>query len=106
MPLDANADTFQTLVAKGNVLLDFWGPRCAPCLALMPLVEELEHRYVDRLQVVKVNTPENRAICRELRVMGLPTYVLYRDGKEVERLIGNPTIGEIEEAVERLVEGG
>lgn len=105
MPLDADADTFQTLLARGNVLLDFWGPRCAPCLALMPLVEELENRYGDKLQVVKVNAPENRSICRELQVMGLPTYVLYRDGTEIERLIGDPTIGEIEEAVQRLIEG-
>jgi thioredoxin 1 len=105
MALDADTDTFQALVGRGNVLLDFWGPRCAPCMALMPLVEGLEHRYGDQLQVVKVNAPENRSICRDLRVMGLPTYVLYRDGAEVERLIGDPTIGEIEEAVERLVGG-
>jgi thioredoxin 1 len=106
MAVDATPDTFPGLVAEGNVLVDFWGPRCQPCLALMPAVEALESAYDGRLALVKVNAPENREVCRELRVAGLPTYLPYRDGAEVERLTGNPTRGDIEAAVTRLVEGG
>ena len=106
MPVDATVETFDSLVAEGNVLLDFWGPRCAPCLALMPAVEALEERHDGRLRLVKVNAPENRAICRDLRVMGLPSYLLFKDGREIERLIGDPTIEEIETAVAYLMEGG
>ena len=54
---------------------------------------------------MKVNAPENRQVCRELRVLGLPTYVLYRDGAEVERLTGDPSREDIEQAVARLVDG-
>ena len=46
----------------GNVLIDFWGPRCVPCLALMPAVEKLEEEYGGRFTLVKVNAPENRQI--------------------------------------------
>ena len=106
MPVDASPETFQAEVAQGNVLVDFWGPRCQPCLALMPAVEALEERHAGRLRLVKVNATENRAICRELGVLGLPTYVLYRDGVEVERLTGDPTRGDIEAAVVRLIEQG
>ena len=106
MIVDATAETFGSLVAEGNVLLDFWGPKCAPCLALMPAVEALEERHEDRLRLVKVNAPENRGICRELRVMGLPSYLLFKDGREIERLTGDPTIEEIEAAVTNLMEGG
>jgi thioredoxin 1 len=106
MPVDATPETFATLVEEGNILVDFWGPRCQPCLALMPAVEALEEAYAGRLMVVKVNAPENREVCRELRVMGLPTYVLYRDGAEIERLTGNPSRADIESAVEKLIEGG
>jgi thioredoxin 1 len=106
MPVDATADTFASFLAEGNVLLDFWGPRCAPCLALMPAVEALEEHHGGMLKLVKVNATENRAICRELRVMGLPSYLLFKDGREIERLTGDPTIEEIETAVERLMEGG
>ena len=106
MAIDATPETFPSLVEEGNVLVDFWGPRCQPCLALMPAVEALEETYGDRLTLVKVNAPDNRTVCRDLRVMGLPTYLLYRNGAEVERLTGDPTRAEIEAAVARLVEGG
>lgn len=106
MTTDATAETFTSLVAKGNVLVDVWGPRCAPCLALMPAVEALEERYEGRLRLVKLNAPENRQICRDLRVIGLPSYLLFRNGQEFERLVGDPTIEEIEAGVARLVEGG
>ncbi len=105
MGLDATVDSFDELVAKGNVLIDFWGPQCAPCLALMPAVEELERKYADRVRLVKVNAPENRQVCRDLRVAGLPTYVTYRDGKEVERLTGSPTVEDVESAIKRLTGG-
>lgn len=106
MPVDATPETFPDLVAEGNVLVDFWGPSCQPCLAMMPAVLELEQRWEGRLRLVKVNAPDNRRVCRDLRVFGLPTYVLYRDGAEVERLTGDPSRADIEAAVEQLVEGG
>jgi thioredoxin 1 len=107
MPVDATVENYRDLVSSGNVLVDFWGPRCRPCLALMPAVEALEARHDGRLQLVKVNAPENRAICRELGVFGLPTYLLYRDGVEVQRLTGDPTRSDIEAAVAGVLrEGG
>ena len=80
MAVDATPETFAGLVADGNVLVDFWGPRCQPCIALMPAVEALEESYGGRVRLVKVNAPDNRQVCRDLRVAGLPTYLLYRDG--------------------------
>jgi thioredoxin-like negative regulator of GroEL len=110
MAVDATVESFHDLVQQGNVLVDFWGPQCAPCLALMPHVDEMEGRYGGSLRVVKVNAPENRKICRDLRVIGLPTYVLYRSGDEVERLSGDPSLVDIERAVARTLartlEGG
>jgi thioredoxin 1 len=104
--VEATPETFSDLVAEGTVLVDFWGPRCQPCIALMPAVEALVESYEGRLALVKVNAPENRQVCRDLRVLGLPTYVLYRDGAEVERLTGDPSRADIETAVARLMEGG
>jgi thioredoxin 1 len=105
MAVEATPETFSDLVAEGNVLVDFWGPRCQPCLALMPAVEALEQAYDGRLRLVKVNAPDNRQVCRDLKVFGLPTYVLYRDGAEVERLTGDPSRADIEAAVKKLVDG-
>ena len=104
--IDATVETFDDLVREGEVLVDIWGPQCAPCLALMPAVEELAARYATRIRVVKINAPENRKICRDLRVAGLPAYLTMRDGVEVERLTSGGTTAEaIEAAVVRLLEG-
>lgn len=87
---EVSKDTFQAEVEEstGLVLVDFWGPSCQPCLALMPHVEELSETYKDKLTVVKVDSSKNRRLCINLAVMNLPTFLLYQDGKEVERLSG------------------
>ena len=108
MPVDATVETFGDLTSKGSVLVDFWGPRCQPCLAMMPTIAKLEEDAAGAVRVVKVSAPENRQICRDLRVFGLPTYVLMRDGIELERLTGDVTKEQVEKAFETLksVEGG
>jgi thioredoxin 1 len=106
--IDATVETFDGLAGEGTgeVLVDIWGPQCQPCLALMPAVEALEETYGDRVRFVKVNAPDNRKICRDLRVAGLPAYITMRDGIEVERLTSNGTTPEqIEAAIVRLTEG-
>jgi thioredoxin 1 len=104
--IDATVETFDDLVRGGEVLIDIWGPQCQPCLALMPAVEALERTYGDRVRFVKVNAPDNRKVCRDLRVAGLPAYITMRDGVEVERLTSNGTTPEqIEEAIVRLMDG-
>ena len=104
--IEATVDTFADLSAVGDVLVDIWGPQCQPCLALMPAVEALEATYGDRVRFLKVNAPDNRKVCRDLRVAGLPAYLTMRDGVEVERLTSNGTTPEqIQQAIIRLLDG-
>ena len=104
--IEATVDTFAALSGVGDVLIDIWGPQCQPCLALMPAVESLEAAYGDRVKFLSVNAPDNRAVCRDLRVAGLPAYLTMRDGVEVERLTSNGTTPEqIEQAIIRLLDG-
>ena len=104
--IEATVETFEQLSADGPVLVDIWGPQCQPCLALMPAVEALAETYGDRVRFLKVNAPDNRKVCRDLRVAGLPAYVTLRDGIEVERLTSNATTpGQIEQAILRLLDG-
>jgi thioredoxin 1 len=108
MSVDATVDTYHDLTGEGSVLVDFWGPRCQPCLAMMPTIAKLEEEAAGAVRVVKVNSAENRDICRDLRVFGLPTYVLMRDGEEFERLSGEVSKSDIERAFAMLgaTEGG
>jgi len=104
--IEATVETFDELSCEGEVLVDIWGPQCQPCLALMPAIESLAEAYGDRVRFLKVNAPDNRKICRDLRVAGLPAYLTMRDGVEVERLTSNGTTPEqIEEAIVRLMNG-
>lgn len=106
MPTDATVDTYHDLTSEGSVLVDFWGPRCQPCLAMMPTIAKLEEEAEGAVRVVKVNSAENREVCRELRVFGLPTYVLMRDGEELERLSGEVSKDDIERAFATLAATG
>ena len=82
---DATKDDFFELVADGTVLVDVWGPSCQRCLALFPHVYALAARRPD-LRVVKLEAPKARRICIQLGLMGLPAFLLFRDGQEVGRL--------------------
>jgi thioredoxin 1 len=106
MPVEATVDTYHDLTSDGSVLVDFWGPRCQPCLAMMPTIAQLEDEAGGAVRVVKVNSAENRDICRELRVFGLPTYVLMQNGEELERLSGDVSKNDIERAFATLAKGG
>jgi thioredoxin 1 len=102
MPIDLSSDIFEQEVVKSTVpvLVDFWGPKCAPCLALMPQVESLETKYGASIKITKVDASQNRRMCLNLKVLGLPTFLIYKVGKEVARLTGDAlTIGEIETAL-------
>lgn len=90
MAIELSRDNFESevLQSKEPVLVDFWGPQCKPCMVLMPVVEGLEREYKGRLKVAKVNAVENRMLCAKLRVMSLPTFLIYKDGVEIDRLLG------------------
>ena len=104
--IDVTDDTYDDLASTGPVLLDVWGPDCAPCVAMMPQVEELARRYEGRVTILKLEGPEHRRLCRTLRVAGMPTYITMRDGGEVERLTGNGVSpADLEAAIERLLDG-
>ena len=102
MPVDATPDTYKELTSEGSVFVDFWGPRCQPCLAMMPTIAKLEEESAGSVRVVKVNSAENRQVCRDLRVFGLPTYILIRDGEELERLTGEVSREDVERAFATL----
>jgi thioredoxin 1 len=72
---------------------------------MMPTIKELEDDADGAVRVVKVDSTQNRDVCRELRVFGLPTYILMRDGEELERLSGDVTKQQVQEAFATLKGG-
>lgn len=89
-PLHVTDESFQQDVLDSDkpVLLDFWAPWCGPCRMLGPIVEELAADYDGRAVIAKMNTDENGEASRKFGIMGIPTLIIFRDGEEVERLVG------------------
>lgn len=85
------------------VLVDFWGPKCVPCMGLMPLVEELAAKYAGKVKFCKVNTTENRRLAIQVKVMSLPTFQFYNKGELVAELNGQFGQTEIEEKLNGLI---
>lgn len=105
MAIELNRDNYESETVESNemVLVDFWGEKCIPCKALSPTVDQLEIEYEGKLKVAKVNAPENRMLCAKLRVLSLPTFILYSNGNESKRLTGEKIKpNELKNAVKEL----
>ncbi len=88
--IELNKDNFEAevLQAAGPVLVDFWGDKCEPCKALMPEVHKLAEKYGDKIKMCKLNTGENRRLAIGQKVMGLPTFIVYKNGEKVKEISG------------------
>ena len=91
--IEINKDNFDQEVLQSDkpVIVDFWGPKCGPCLALLPKVEELAKEYEGKVKFCKVDTSANRRLAISQNVMGLPTVVLYKNGQKVKELARDVT---------------
>jgi thioredoxin len=84
------------------VVVDFWAPWCAPCRAIAPAVEQLADEYAGRVVFAKLNTDDNPRIMSRHGVMGLPTLVLFKGGREAGRLVGLQSKAAIKRAVDQI----
>ena len=82
--------TFDGEVLKSNtpVLVDFWAVWCGPCRMIAPIVDDIANEYDGRIRVMKLDVDENQMTAMNYGVMGIPTLILFKDGKAVERITG------------------
>jgi thioredoxin 1 len=88
--LHVSDDTFEKEVLQSSqpVLVDFYADWCGPCRAIAPIVEEIARDLSDRLKVVKIDVDQNPQTAMQYGVQSIPTLIIFKNGKEVERLIG------------------
>ncbi|MBM7855014.1 thioredoxin 1 [Desulfohalotomaculum tongense] len=83
------------------VLVDFWAEWCGPCKMIAPELEKLAGELTGKVQVAKINVDDNRGTPGEYQVMSIPTMVLFKDGREVERIIGFRKADELKKMIEK-----
>ena len=90
MALRVNEDNFETEVLKSEipVLADFYSDSCVPCKRLSPVLAEIEEELTDSLRIVKININFDIALAEKYEVLSAPTLILFKNGTEVQRLIG------------------
>jgi thioredoxin 2 len=89
-PVAVSDQTFErdVLQSKLPVLVDLWAPWCGPCRTIAPTLEAVAQEKAGRLRVAKVNVDENPITADRLGVQGIPTMILFKDGSEVDRIVG------------------
>jgi len=94
--------TFEADVLKADkpVLVDFWAEWCAPCRMLAPTVEAVAEKYAGNARVVKLNVDQNPSVSQRFGIKGIPTLILFKNGKEEERVVGATS----EQAISRMLD--
>jgi thioredoxin 1 len=92
--------TFEELInSETPVLLDFFATWCGPCHAMTPILKELKNELGDQVRIVKIDVDKNTDLATQMRVMGVPTFMLYKNSQELWRQPGMVT----KEALKKVV---
>ena len=103
--LHLSDDSFELEVLKSStpVLVDFWASWCAPCKAISPVVDGLAAEYDGKVKIAKLNVDENPATPGKYGVRGIPTLILFKDGKVLDQVVGAVPKNQLEGLIKKAL---
>jgi thioredoxin 1 len=96
----------QVLQSSEPVLVDFWAEWCGPCKMIAPILDELATSYAGKLKVAKVNIDHNQKTPRNYNVRGIPTLMIFKNGKVEATQIGAVSKSQLTQLIDRSIGGG
>ena len=104
-PVTVTDATFSDVVERAGlpVLLDAWAPWCAPCRMIAPVVDQLAKDMAGKVRVGKLNVDENPRTAARFDLRSIPTLLVIKDGREIDRIVGVQPKGEIVRRLERAI---
>ncbi|MGD8346101.1 MAG: thioredoxin TrxA [Lysobacterales bacterium] len=93
----------EVLGAEGPVLVDYWAEWCGPCKMIAPIIDEIANEYGDKLKVAKMDIDSNPSTPQQYNIRGIPTLMIFRDGKVQAMKVGALTKGQLKSFVEESV---
>ena len=96
---------FDGEVVKSNipVLVDFWAEWCGPCRLMGPILDEMAPAYTGKLKIGKVNVDENQDTPSQFGVMNIPTMIVFKNGKEAERIVGAMSKADLQKKIDKAL---
>jgi thioredoxin 1 len=104
-PRHLTGEEFEAVVLKSviPVVVDFWAEWCGPCHAIAPAIANLASEFADRALVGKLNADDYPDILSRYGIMGIPTMIYFKDGQEVDRVVGITSYGTLKNKLTRLL---
>ena len=104
-PQDVNDAEFGTEVIDSEipVLVDFWAEWCGPCRAIAPVLESLAEDYNGKVKIVKINVDKETDLANKYNVSAIPSLIIVKDGKEIDRIVGGATKEVYAERINKVI---